>query len=102
MTSSSLFARFGTLGLFLFGYVKGKLIGYRAETPSELHVRIRVILAEIPWENLNAFFSNGWSNCKNVCRCTVSMLDELKEHNILKLILIVRFACVTLHVGHPI
>jgi hypothetical protein len=32
----------------------------------------------------------------------VSMSDELKERNILKLILIVRFACVTLDVGHPI
>jgi hypothetical protein len=30
------------------------------------------------------------------------MSDELKERNILKLILIVRFACVTLDVGHPI
>jgi hypothetical protein len=30
------------------------------------------------------------------------MSDELKELNILKLILIVRFACVTLDVGHPI
>jgi hypothetical protein len=30
------------------------------------------------------------------------MSDELKEHNILKLILIVRFACATLDVGHPI
>jgi hypothetical protein len=39
---------------FLFGYVKGKLIGYRAETPSELLVRIRVILAEIPRETLDA------------------------------------------------
>jgi hypothetical protein len=55
-----LFAIFGTLRLFLFGYVKGKLIGYRAETPSELLVRIRVILAEIPQEILNAVFSNGW------------------------------------------
>jgi hypothetical protein len=41
---------------FLFGYVKGKLMGYRAETPSELVVRIRVILAEIPRETLNAVF----------------------------------------------
>jgi hypothetical protein len=32
----------------------------------------------------------------------VSMSDELKERNILKLILIVRFACATLAVGHPI
>jgi hypothetical protein len=31
----------------------------------------------------------------------VSMSDELKERNILKLILIVRFACATLDVGHP-
>jgi hypothetical protein len=54
--SSSLFARFGTLGLFLFGYVKGRLMGYRAETPSELLVRIRVIMAEIPRETLNAVF----------------------------------------------
>jgi hypothetical protein len=41
---------------FLFGYVKGKLMGYRAETPSELLVRIRVILAEVPRETLNAVF----------------------------------------------
>jgi hypothetical protein len=44
---------------FLFGYVKGKLMGYRAETPCELLVRIRVILAEILRETLNAVFSNG-------------------------------------------
>jgi hypothetical protein len=54
--SSPLFARFGTLGLFPFSYVKGKLMGYRTETPSELLVRIRVILAEIPRETLNAVF----------------------------------------------
>jgi hypothetical protein len=30
------------------------------------------------------------------------MSDELKERNTLKLILIVRFACATLDVGHPI
>jgi hypothetical protein len=30
------------------------------------------------------------------------MLDEIKERNILKLILIMRFACATLDVGHPI
>jgi hypothetical protein len=41
---------------FLFGYVKGKLMGYRAETPSELLVRIRVILAEILRQTLNAVF----------------------------------------------
>jgi hypothetical protein len=52
--------QFGTLVLFLFGYVKGKLMGYRAETPSELIVRIRVILAEILRETLNAVFLDGW------------------------------------------
>jgi hypothetical protein len=41
---------------FRFGYVKGKLMGYRAETPSELLVHIRVILAEIPQATLNAVF----------------------------------------------
>jgi hypothetical protein len=41
---------------FLFGYVKGKLVVYRVETPSELLVRVRVILAEIPRETLNAVF----------------------------------------------
>jgi hypothetical protein len=51
-----LFAGFGTLGLFPFGHVKGKLMEYRAETPSELLVHIRVILAEIPKEALNAVF----------------------------------------------
>jgi hypothetical protein len=39
-----------------FGCVKGKLIGYRTETPSELLVYIRVILAEIPRGTLNAIF----------------------------------------------
>jgi hypothetical protein len=38
----------------LLGYVKGKLMGYRVETPSELIVRIRVSLAEIPRETMNA------------------------------------------------
>jgi hypothetical protein len=32
----------------------------------------------------------------------MSLSDELKERNILKLILIARFACATLDVGHPI
>jgi hypothetical protein len=41
---------------FLFGYVKEKLIGYRAETPFELLVRIRVIMAKISRETLNAVF----------------------------------------------
>jgi hypothetical protein len=31
----------------------------------------------------------------------VSMSDEPRERNILELILIVRFACATLDVGHP-
>jgi hypothetical protein len=44
------------LDFFLFGYVNGKLMGYRPETPSELPVCIRVILAEIPRETLNAIF----------------------------------------------
>jgi hypothetical protein len=41
---------------FPFGYVKGKQMGYRAETPSELLVRIRVILVEIARDPLNAVF----------------------------------------------
>jgi hypothetical protein len=41
---------------FLFGYAKGKLMEYCAETPFELLVRIQVILAEIPGETLNAVF----------------------------------------------
>jgi hypothetical protein len=32
----------------------------------------------------------------------VSMSDELKERNVLKLISIMRFACAALDVGHPI
>jgi hypothetical protein len=53
---------------FLSGYVKGKLMGYRAETPSEFLARIRVILTEIPPETLSAVFSNGWNDYKNACR----------------------------------
>jgi hypothetical protein len=41
---------------FLFDFLKGKLMGYRAETPSAFLVRIWVILAEIPRGTLNAVF----------------------------------------------
>jgi hypothetical protein len=75
-------------------------MGYRAETPSELLVR--VILAEIARETLNAVFLEWMGYCKNACRWMVSMPDDLKERNILKLILIVRFVCATLDVGHPV
>jgi hypothetical protein len=44
------------LDFFLFGYVKGKLMGFRAETRSELLVCIRATLAEILRETLNAVF----------------------------------------------
>jgi hypothetical protein len=64
---------------FLFGYVKGKLMGYRAETPSELLARIRVILAEIPRETLNAVFLEWMERLQNTCRLMVSMSDELKN-----------------------
>jgi hypothetical protein len=49
----------------LFGCAKGKLTGYRAETPSELLVRIRVILAEIPRETLNAVFLEWMERLQN-------------------------------------
>jgi hypothetical protein len=55
-----------------------------------------------PAGDLECSFANGWSDCKSVCRSIVNMSDELKERNILKLILIVRFACATRDVGHPI
>jgi transposase len=42
--------------VFLFGYVKRKLMGYHAERPFELLIRIRFILSEIPRETLNAVF----------------------------------------------
>jgi histone-lysine N-methyltransferase SETMAR len=51
---------------FLFGYMKRKLIGYRAESESELLVRIRVILAEIPRPVLNAVFLE-WMNRLQKC-----------------------------------
>jgi histone-lysine N-methyltransferase SETMAR len=41
---------------FLFSCVKRKLMGYRAESESELLVRIRLIFAEIPRDVLNAVF----------------------------------------------
>jgi hypothetical protein len=49
----------------LFGYVKGKLMGYRAETAFELLVRIRVILGEIPRETLNAVFLEWMERLQN-------------------------------------
>jgi hypothetical protein len=56
------------LDFFLFGDAKGKLMGYRAETPSEFLVRIRVILAEIPRETLNAVFLEWMELLQNTCR----------------------------------
>jgi hypothetical protein len=55
-TSSLYSPDLGPSDFFLVGYVKGKLMGYRAETPSKLLVRIRAILAEIPRKTLNAVF----------------------------------------------
>jgi hypothetical protein len=77
-------------------------MGYSAETPSELFVRFRVILAEIPRETRNAVFLEWRERLQKRMQVMVSMSDELKERNKLKLILIVRFACATLDVGHPI
>jgi hypothetical protein len=65
---------------FLFAYVKRKLMGYRAESESELLVRIRVILAEIPRHVLNAVFSSRWTDCKNVSTPMDTMSGELKKH----------------------
>jgi hypothetical protein len=45
-----------SLNFFLFGDVKRKLMGYRAESEWELLVRIRVTLAEIPGALLGAVF----------------------------------------------
>jgi hypothetical protein len=50
---------------FLFGYVNGKLMGYRAETPFEFLGRIRVILAEIPREILNAVLLEWMERLQN-------------------------------------
>jgi hypothetical protein len=42
-------------------------MGYRAETPSELLVRIRVILAEIPRETLKRGFSRMDGTIAKMC-----------------------------------
>jgi hypothetical protein len=68
------------LDFFLFGYVKRKLMEYRAESESELLVRIRVILAEIPRDFLHAVFSSGWIDWKNVSTSMETMSGESKKH----------------------
>jgi hypothetical protein len=55
-TSSPYSPNLASSDFFLFGYINGKLMGYRAETPPEILVRIRIILAEIPLDTLNAVF----------------------------------------------
>jgi hypothetical protein len=42
-------------------------MGHRAETPSELLIRIRVILAEIARETLNAVFLEWIERLQNAC-----------------------------------
>jgi histone-lysine N-methyltransferase SETMAR len=51
---------------FLFGCMERKLMGYRAESESELLVRICVILAEIPPDVLNAVFFE-WTHRLQKC-----------------------------------
>jgi histone-lysine N-methyltransferase SETMAR len=60
---------------YLFGYVKGNLMRYRTETPSELLVRIRTFLAEIPREILNTAFLE-WMERLQKC---VQVDDEYVE-----------------------
>jgi hypothetical protein len=55
----------GPVDFFLFGCVKGKLVGYCAETPSEFLVLIRVILEEIPRETLKAVFVEWMERLQN-------------------------------------
>jgi hypothetical protein len=52
----------------LFGYVKRKLMGYRAESESELLVHIDVIFADIPRDVLNAVFLEWMNRLQNVSR----------------------------------
>jgi hypothetical protein len=77
-------------------------MGYRTETPSELLVRIRVILAEIPREILNAVFLEWMERLQKCVQVNGEYVGWAKRTFILKLILIVRFACGTFDVGHPI
>jgi hypothetical protein len=86
---------------FLFGYVKRKLMGYRAESESELLVGIGVILAEIPRDILNAVFSSGWTDCKNASTPMERTSGELKRHQSGKPFLFGRFIVPTLGVGDP-
>jgi hypothetical protein len=65
---------------FLFGYMKRKFMGYRVESEWELLVPIRVILAEIPRDVLNAVFSSGWTDGKNVSTPMETTSGELKKH----------------------
>jgi hypothetical protein len=65
---------------FLFGYVKRKLIVYRTESESELLVPIRVILAEFSQDVLNAVFSNGWTDRKNLSTPMETTSRELEPH----------------------
>jgi hypothetical protein len=85
----------------LFGYVKRKLMGYRAENESELFVRIGVSLAEIRRDVLNAVFSSGWIDCKNASRPIETTEGESKKHENRKPCLLGRFLVGTLGVGHP-
>jgi hypothetical protein len=55
-TSSAYSPDLAPSNFFISVYFKGKLMGYRAETPFKLLLGVRVILAEIPRETLNAVF----------------------------------------------
>jgi hypothetical protein len=87
---------------FLFGHVKGKLMGYQAGSAAKLLVRIQVILAEIPWEALNTVFSSGCSDCKSVSTAMEHMSSDLNKHQTSDPFLFVRLRHATPAVGHPI
>jgi hypothetical protein len=75
-------------------------MGYRAESESELLVRIRVILAEIPRDILNPVVFEWMDRLQNVSRPMDTASGGLKKHQSGKPFFFGRFLVATLDVGH--
>jgi hypothetical protein len=66
--------------LFLFGYVKRNLMGYRAENLCELLVRIQVIVRAIPGEILIEVFLEWMKRLQQSIDMNGEFLGRSKSH----------------------
>jgi hypothetical protein len=77
-------------------------MGYRAETLSKLLVPVRVILAEIPRETLNAAFLEWMERLQKCVQVDDEYVGRAKRTQYIEIDFNGEIPCATLDVGHHI